>query len=121
MRPGELTHLLLPDDLDLQAAVLNVRNKPRLGWQVKTRSERAIPLVKPLADVLRTVIADRRTGPVFVCRRFHGQSLLLPNKTVAAGGSSFAILPRTIEQPLTSRGSRSIDASLVNAQIPTVQ
>jgi hypothetical protein len=32
LRPGELTHLLLPDDLDLNAAVLRVRNKPRLGW-----------------------------------------------------------------------------------------
>ena len=45
LRPGELTHLLLPDDLDLSASVLRVRNKPRLGWQVKTRNEREIPLV----------------------------------------------------------------------------
>ena len=42
LRPGELTHLLLPDDLDVDALVLRVRNKPRLGWQVKTRNERDV-------------------------------------------------------------------------------
>jgi hypothetical protein len=31
LRPGELTHLLLPDDLDLDTGWLYVRNKPRLG------------------------------------------------------------------------------------------
>ena len=36
LRPGELAHLLLPDDLDLHTGVLWVRNKPKLGWQVKT-------------------------------------------------------------------------------------
>jgi integrase len=39
LRPGELCHLLLPEDLDLDADVLRVRNKPRLAWQVKTRNE----------------------------------------------------------------------------------
>jgi hypothetical protein len=33
-----LVHLLLPDDLDLDAGCLHVRNKPELGWQVKTRN-----------------------------------------------------------------------------------
>ncbi|MCA1693962.1 MAG: hypothetical protein LC749_04080, partial [Actinobacteria bacterium] len=45
LRPGELCHLLLPDDLVLDAGLLRVRNKPKLGWQVKTRNERDIPLV----------------------------------------------------------------------------
>src|SRR5262249_33295102 len=53
LRPGELTHLLLPGDLDLGAGVLRVRNKPRLGWQVKTRNEREVPLVPVLVEVLR--------------------------------------------------------------------
>ena len=44
MRPGELVHLLLPDDLDLETGWLHIRNKPQLGWQVKTRNERDIPL-----------------------------------------------------------------------------
>ena len=39
LRAGELTHLLLPDDLDLPNSLLRVRNKPKLGWQVKTRNE----------------------------------------------------------------------------------
>jgi integrase len=69
MRPGELCHLLLPDDLDLETGWLKVRNKPRLGWRVKTRNERDIPLLTVLVDVLRRYVGDRRTGPVFRRRR----------------------------------------------------
>jgi integrase len=69
LRPGELIHLLLPDDLDLENGWLRVRNKPRLGWQVKTRNERDIPLVSALTGVLRKLVGERRTGPVFRQRR----------------------------------------------------
>lgn len=72
LRPGELTHLLLPDDLDLDGGWLYVRNKPQLGWQVKTRNEREIPLVPVLVDVLRVMLAGRKTGPVFLQRRYQG-------------------------------------------------
>lgn len=68
LRPGELTHLLLPDDVDLEGRVLHVRNKPRLGWQVKTRNEREVPLVSVLAEVLRAFIGERRAGPLVVRR-----------------------------------------------------
>jgi integrase len=68
LRPGELTHLLLPDDLDFNARLLRVRNKPQLGWQVKTRNERDIPVVDVLADVLRVFMAQRRVGPLVVRR-----------------------------------------------------
>jgi integrase len=69
LRPGELTHLLLPDDLDLSAGWLHVCNKPALGWQIKTRNERDIPLHPILNEVLRRLIGSRRTGPVFCQRR----------------------------------------------------
>jgi integrase len=65
LRPGELCHLLLPHDLDLESGWLRVRNKPRLGWQVKTRNERDIPLLPVLLDVLRISLNGRTTGPVF--------------------------------------------------------
>jgi site-specific recombinase XerD len=65
LRTGELTHLLLPDDLDLAAGVLRVRNKPQLGWQVKTRNERDIPLLAELVAVLRIHVAGRQMGPLF--------------------------------------------------------
>lgn len=73
LRPGELTHLLLADDLDLDTGILRVRNKPALGWQVKTRNEREIPLVEPLVNVLRIMLGSRRLGPVFYRRRFSEQ------------------------------------------------
>ena len=66
---GELVHLLLPDDLDLDTGWLHIRNKPALGWQVKTRNERDIPLTAPHVGVLRHMLNGRDTGPVFVQRR----------------------------------------------------
>jgi len=65
LRPGELCHLLLPEDLDLVAGLIRVRNKPRLGWQVKTRNQRDIPLAPVLVDVLRSHLAGRMQGPLF--------------------------------------------------------
>jgi integrase len=84
MRPGELMQLLLPEDLDLDAGVLRVRNKPRLHWQVKTRNERDIPLVAPLLAVLRFMLNGRTMGPVFLRRRFaNGEAPVLGNRTAA--------------------------------------
>ena len=45
-----------------------MRNKPALGWQLKTRNERDVPLMPALTDVLRAHLGDRTTGAVF-CRR----------------------------------------------------
>lgn len=69
LRPGELTHLLLPDDVDLPNGWLRIRNKFNLGWRVKTRSERDIPLHPTLCEVIRILIGDRNSGPVFRQRR----------------------------------------------------
>jgi len=72
LRPGELSHLLLPNDLDLADGTLRIRNKPDLGWQVKTRSERMIPVVPILGEALRVMVGARATGPVFLRREFYG-------------------------------------------------
>ena len=69
LRPGELTHLLLPDNLNLETGWLHVRNKPGLGWKVKTRNERDLPLMSSLVQVLSLVVGNRSTGPVFRQRR----------------------------------------------------
>ena len=70
VRVGELTHLLI-GDLDLDGGWLRVRNKPDLGWQVKTGAERDVPLLPELVAVLRTVIGSRAAGPVFLRPRFN--------------------------------------------------
>jgi site-specific recombinase XerD len=90
LRLGELTHLLLPDDLDLDAAVLRVRNQPRLGWQVKTRNERDIPLVAVLTKVLSVHLGGRVAGPVF--RRRHW------SVRAAADAASLAALEQALAQ-----------------------
>ena len=70
LRGGELIHLLI-EDLDLEKGWLAVCNKPELGWRIKTRRERGVPLVDELVAVLRRVIGDRQAGPVFVRQQFH--------------------------------------------------
>lgn len=83
LRPGELTHLILPDDLDCQNGILFIRNRPQLGWQVKTRNERQIPLVSPLTQVLQFAIAARTDGVLFRRRRFqNGDTPLLEDASV---------------------------------------
>ncbi len=75
MRPGELCHLLLPEDVGLVHSVLMIRNKPKLGWQVKTRCERVIPIIPALRDLLCQVIGQRQAGPLFLRRRFASGAL----------------------------------------------
>jgi integrase len=80
LRPGELCHLLLPDDLDFESGLIRVRNKPQLGWQVKTRSQRDVPILPELGTILRGRLNGRVTGPVFrrrapgSCHRLQGQT-----------------------------------------------
>jgi site-specific recombinase XerD len=96
LRPGELTHLLLPDDLDLAGGLLRVRNKPRLGWQVKTRNERDIPLVPALAAVLRAHLAGRAHGPVFRRRRW-GERAGCPRATAGPAALAEELARRVAE------------------------
>ncbi len=78
LRPGELIHLALPNDVDLEQGWLRIRNKRQLGWQVKTRLERDVPLVPELRAVLQLLVAGRRRGPLFRQRRCrHGYEPLL--------------------------------------------
>lgn len=70
LRVGELTHLLIDRDVDFDAGVLRVTSKPGLCWQVKTRSEREIPMLPEVEEVVRECVGNRRTSPVFVRRRF---------------------------------------------------
>ena len=68
MRPQEVTRLLVLD-IDLEEGWVHIRNKKELGWMVKTRRERSIPITPELTLVLRSVIDGRPTGPVFRQRR----------------------------------------------------
>jgi integrase len=67
MRPGELVHLLV-EDIDLSQGLMNIRNKPDLGWQVKTRNVRTIPLPDQPLQVLHKIIGQRTAG-VLIQRR----------------------------------------------------
>ena len=69
LRPGEAIHLLV-EDLDLEQGWLHVKNKTELGWSIKTGRERAVPLIDELVAVLKQLLGDRRTGPVFLRERF---------------------------------------------------
>jgi integrase len=69
LRPGELIHLLI-EDLDLEGGWMQICNKPELGWRIKTRRERAVPLIDEAVLVLRRVIGTRTAGPVFLREQF---------------------------------------------------
>jgi integrase len=92
IRPGELCHLLLTDDLDLNAGVLRIRNKPKLGWQVKTRNQRDIPLLPEVVEILRRHVGTRTQGPVFLRRKAtpedsqHGALMLERDLMLAVAG-----------------------------------
>lgn len=88
LRPGELVHLLLPDDLDLESGWLHIRNKPKLGWQVKTRNERDVPLAPDLVKVLRRLIGERQTGPVFRQRQYSADRVPILNGLAPAAIAS---------------------------------
>jgi integrase len=109
LRPGELAHLLLPDDVDLNKGSLRVRNKSQLGWQVKTRNEREIPLVEPLLDVLRLVIGTRKVGAVFLRRQ------IASGKESRLGGLGQSELERALELRIAER-ERSDACCLSRAQ-----
>jgi integrase len=64
VRPGELAHMLV-EDFDSQVEVLYVRNRPLLGWQVKTRQDRSIPLLPAHARFLRRLSGTRVSGTLF--------------------------------------------------------
>ncbi|HET6423258.1 MAG TPA: site-specific integrase [Planctomycetaceae bacterium] len=72
LRPGELCHLLI-EELDLEGGWLHVRNKPELGWSIKTRNERSVPLVEELQLTLRSVVGSRTAGVVFQRPKFQGK------------------------------------------------
>ena len=109
LRPGELVHLLLPDDLDFEQRLLFVRNRVNLDWQVKTRNERKIPMLPCLSDVLRVLVGDRKTGPVILRRRFRTERL--PSwSNVSAAEVELSRRIQTFESTnanVCSRGERS--------------
>ncbi|WP_417851289.1 tyrosine-type recombinase/integrase [Thalassoglobus sp.] len=70
LRPGELSHLLWPDDIHEELRAIAIRNRPQLGWQVKTRRERMIPLHPVLYRVIASSTLNRQSGTLFQRRRF---------------------------------------------------
>lgn len=111
LRSGELCHLLI-EELDLETGWLHVRNKPELGWTVKTRNERSVPLHHTLADVLRRVVGNRTAGVVFRRPQFVGDPTsceigrsglrdVLAQLTSTAAKKSDAPLTRKVKQQLS--------------------
>ena len=70
VRSGELIHLLI-EDLDLDGGWMHIREKSELGWRIKTRRERSVPLIDELITVLWRAIGKRSAGPVFLREKFN--------------------------------------------------
>jgi integrase len=94
IRPGELIHLLI-EELDLDGGWIHIHEKAELGWRIKTRRERSVPLVEELVAVLRHVIGQRTAGPVFLREGFN----LSASRLAAARREALArALERRIEK-----------------------
>ena len=78
LRSGESAHLLI-EDLDLKGGWLTVCGKPELGWRVKTRRERNVPLITEVVNVLNGVVGVRTAGPLFLRPRYQPEPSPLSN------------------------------------------
>lgn len=125
LRSGELIHLLI-ENVDLENGWLHVRNKPELHWKVKTRRERSVPLIKEAVAVLRRIIGNRTSGPVFIRHQFDAFSSplgnldqmelqeLLQQRIAHADSGSVLTLSQTMEEKL----ARSVwrDAGVIRSE-----
>jgi hypothetical protein len=83
--------------------MLRITNKAELGWQVKTRSEREIPLSPCLVDVLRGVVGVRTSGPVFLRKRIvTGHDVV----TAATPGEHLAFLVSRLDESQEAESDR---------------
>lgn len=115
VRPGELIHLLV-EDLDLETGWMQVREKPELGWRIKSRRERAVPLVDELVAVLRRVVGQRKSGVVFLREQFEPSrsSLASSNRAGLARALTQRIekTERETEQTLSREARAKIAATV---------
>ena len=107
-RSGELRHAMI-DEFDLGNAWWHIRNKPELGWWIKTRRERSVPLAPEIVEILKLVIGSRKKGLVF-WHQFQKEPSRLAHLNLhalsqEAQAQSLAI-ERQQQQPL-SRGQQS--------------
>jgi integrase len=79
LRPGELVRLLI-EDVDLVGGWLQVRSRPELGANTKTRRERTVPLIAEVMTVLKSLICGRAAGPVVLRQKADLSDLPLPNQ-----------------------------------------
>ena len=97
VRPGELSHLFWPDDIDESNQAVLIRNRPQLGWQVKTRRERMIPLHPVLCRMIESCTINRQSGTLFQRRRFTNA------EPPALAGSSVQVLEKELESRVRQR------------------
>lgn len=69
LRIGELSHLLI-EDVDWNTGWLVVRNKPGLGWRVKSGQQRKVPVLSDVMVALQVARAARTAGPLLVRKKF---------------------------------------------------
>ncbi len=100
LRPGELVHLLV-EDFDPVGRLLHVRNRPALGWQVKTRQDRFVPLLVPHAQLLMARLGARRGGTLFQRPRFSADQL--PSWTISSASAAQEASRRCTARETTKR------------------
>jgi integrase len=110
LRPGELVHALI-EDVDPTGGWLSVCCKAELGWITKTNRERKVPLVPEVIAVLKNVIGNRSTGPLFLREKTKDPSKLLQggrSKLAQSAAERIAARRTELGRPLTRQEEAKI-------------
>jgi integrase len=111
LRSGELVHLLV-EDFDSQNEVLHIRNRPNLGWQVKTRQDRTIPLLAAHAQFMKRTIGSRLSGTLF-------QRMQFSKSCLPAWGTSSKLMEAELNCRQRSE-EQAVDQSLSRKEVASL-
>lgn len=64
LRPGELTYLAW-SDVSFEMKTITVRSKPDVGWIIKTKEQRVVPLGNDAIKILKELYKTRKSRWVF--------------------------------------------------------
>ncbi|HUI67696.1 MAG TPA: site-specific integrase, partial [Nitrospirota bacterium] len=127
LRPGELAHLAW-DDVNLEMKTITVKSKPDVGWIIKDKHERVIPLGKVSHKILKELFNKRKGRWVFSSSDKPVKSIRRALNTAAKNaGISKRVTPNMLRHTaathLLAKGAnlKSVQEILGHAHIETTE
>ncbi len=115
LRPGELAHLAW-NDVSFKMKTITIRSKPDVGWIIKTKDERVIPLGKDALEILEELYRTRKSRWVFSTSDHPVKSIRRALKTAASNaGITKRVTPNMLRHTFATHALES-GASLKSVQ-----